>query len=264
MTASLVFIVAMMAAQEPGQDTHDGWKTKERRMLSEILQKPVYQRWKLRQEREEVTREDSYLGKMAREALNDIWEGIKDFFRWLRSLFKRTGLHFPNAPQGAGDLAEALRMAAWAAFFLLAALGGWQLYKLWMVGGGGKRLARVLSREKLREALDGADALALDWRGWMDVAGGLEAEGDFRAMYRALYLSLLSGLSEKGLIEYRKNRTNWVYVNGFKGPEEQRRSFGQLTGLFDQVWYGLKPPGEISLEDVKARAGALLKMEKAA
>jgi hypothetical protein len=252
------------AGDHVGQRRGAGWRTEERRLLKEILGRPVYQRWKLRREPEERPREKSYLGEMARAILDDMWRGIKDFFSWLRKLFDKSGVSAPDMPLAGGDLADILRKGAWAAFAALLALAGLYLYGLRGKAGGRIRMAAVLSRRKVREALDGADALAMDWRGWMDVADGMEEEGDFRAMYRAMYLSLLSGLHEKGRIDFRANRTNWAYVNGYKGSREERETFGELTGLFDQVWYGLKSPGLVSIGEVKARANRLLAPDKAA
>jgi Domain of unknown function (DUF4129) len=74
----------------------------------------------------------------------------------------------------------------------------------------------------------------------MQQVARLEDEKNFRAMYRALYLALLAGLHAAGKIDHHRNRTNWAYVQHFRGPGEERDLFGDLTGLFDRVWYGHK------------------------
>ena len=116
--------------------------------------------------------------------------------------------------------------------------------------------ARVLSRRQIRGAMEAGDALALDAAGWIDEANRLAAEKDFRAVYRALYLALLSGLDKAGKIEHDRNRTNWTYVRRYRGPAEEKQVFGELTNLFDRVWYGRKP-AEDDLDELRRKVEQL-------
>jgi len=257
----LLFTAAM--AQGAPQPQEEGESiTQQRKRLSEILERPVYQRWKLRQNPELEAERKSYLAHMARSILEDIWKGFVKFWKWIWRQVSKLNINLPNLPQGPEGISDYLRMGAWGAFAALLVVAGLYLYGLRKRLGKRILLAKVLSREKVRQALEGGEALAMDSGGWMEEAERMGAEGDFRAMYRAIYLGLLSGLHEKEIINYRKNRTNWTYVNHYKGAPEDRAEFGDLTGMFDQVWYGQKTVGGGSLEDVKARAGSLLSRGK--
>jgi hypothetical protein len=122
---------------------------------------------------------------------------------------------------------------------------GWMCWSLWRESRGGRpRAAAVVSRAAVRQALADGAALALDGGQWLEEADALARAGDFRLAWRALYLGLLSGLHGRGAIHYRRNRTNWTYVRDFRGGEGERASFRDLTGLFDEVWYGFKLPSD--------------------
>ena len=91
----------------------------------------------------------------------------------------------------------------------------------------------------------------------MGEADRLAAEQDFRAVYRALYLALLSGLHTAGKIEHSLTRTNWTYVQRYRGPGEERQTFGDLTALFDRVWYGRKPADGNDLPTIQQKVATL-------
>jgi Domain of unknown function (DUF4129) len=124
--------------------------------------------------------------------------------------------------------------------------------------------ARVLSQEQIREAMESGNALALDSSQWMEQARRLAGEQDFRAVYRALYLALLSGLHAAGKIEHNRNRTNWVYVAHYRGPAPERARFSELTELFDRVWYGRKTAQEDNLDQLRVDVAMLTRAEGAA
>jgi hypothetical protein len=137
------------------------------------------------------------------------------------------------------------------------------IYRLIQERRSGGHAGRVLSREQVREALESGEALALGTPQWMAEADRLAQQGDLRAVFRALYLALLSGLHTQGRIDFRRSRTNWTYVRRFRGVETDRRIFATLTSLFDRVWYGLKHPSGASFERVRGQVAALLSGEKA-
>lgn len=88
-------------------------------------------------------------------------------------------------------------------------------------------------------ALAEGDALAYDDKTWRREAERLLGKGEIRQAYRSLYLSLLSGLHGQGRIAFVRNRTNWHYVRQFRGESGEAAEFAAMTGLFDEVWYGL-------------------------
>ena len=90
---------------------------------------------------------------------------------------------------------------------------------------------------------------------------GSPPQYEFRAVYRALYLALLSGLHAANKIDFRKTRTNWTYVRGYRGPEPEKVTFTSLTALFDRVWYGEQPAAQSSIPEVRRRVAWLLAKE---
>ncbi|MCB9282586.1 MAG: DUF4129 domain-containing protein [Lewinellaceae bacterium] len=64
--------------------------------------------------------------------------------------------------------------------------------------------------------------------------------GDYRMAVRLHYLSLIQGLTRRGWIEWKREKTNGDYLREI----QERPVFGQfreLTGIFERVWYGDYP-----------------------
>ena len=226
--------------------------------LGEILSRPLYQRWKLRQERAQ-TRKDVGSVKSVQALLDRIDQWLTDFFDWLfrgrrRARFQPWNLQI-------GGFTGLLKLAGWIGLAALVGLLACLLYKVLLRGGARAPAAQILSREQVQAALADGEALAMDGPGWLAEADRLAGERDFRAVYRALYLALLSGLHTRGWIDFRKSRTNWTYVSRFRGPDGNRDTFSALTALFDEVWYGWKVAQQASLASLKAQVTSLLSAE---
>ena len=224
--------------------------------LDHILRRPLFQRWRLRQQRA-LTRRESDILEGLREMLEAAMKPIGDFLDWL---MRRVAAPGEGGPWGllGGGLATILKTLGWIAIAGLVVFFAVLFYKLLRSRSGPTHAARVLSRERIKEALDAGEALALDGAGWLREAERLAGEKNFRAMYRALYLSLLSGLHSAGKIDFRKNRTNWTYVERFRGEDKERDVFASLTDLFDRVWYGFLIPESTALADIKGQVVFLL------
>ena len=225
------------------------------RQLQQILARPLYQRWKLRQMRAQTTRRESTILASLRRAVESAAEWIGDVLSgWLR------GLTGPNLPLP-GDITNfltILKTAAWTVLGLIVAFVAVLLILALAGRGSAGSAARVLSREQVHQALERGEALAMDGSRWLEQAGRLADERDLRGVYRALYLGLLSGLHAGGKIDFRRHRTNWTYVSRFAGPSDERDVFTGLTHLFDDVWYGRKPPADLDIESVRRRVTQLL------
>lgn len=76
------------------------------------------------------------------------------------------------------------------------------------------------------------------WREAEDFA----RQGRFLEAVRSVYLAALAGLHQAGLIRYEPMRTNGEYARMLRAKgadaEELREPFRELTGLFEQKWYG--------------------------
>jgi hypothetical protein len=73
-------------------------------------------------------------------------------------------------------------------------------------------------------------------------ADELARQGEFLEAVRRLYLAVLALLHRSRLIRYEKTRTNGEYIRQVRraadAPEGVHAAFGNLTGMFDQKWYG--------------------------
>lgn len=226
-----------------------------REKLDEILARPLYQRWHLRQLRVEQKDKTVTLMDGIREEIDRL---RKQFFDWLEKLFKSImPKNAPNIPAASWidnlmSLAQTLKAVGYVVLAVaLLAIAFW-LYRAWRSMDHSPRGSNVLSREQVRIALDTGQALAMDSQQWLRQAEQLANESDLRAVYRAIYLALLSGLHAAGKIDFRQTRTNWTYVNHYRGPGEERETFSSLTRLFDQVWYGHRPAELVRLAEVRA------------
>ena len=220
--------------------------------LEGILDQPLFQRWKLRQQRAHGKARTSTLLQGTRELLGS---ALRSIGRFLGKLLG--GLRFPNFGS-AGGLVSSLKLILWCGiaatvlYFLLL------IYRLLSAKSGQPHGARVLTQEDVRTALESGDALALDGSQWLAEGQRLANAGEFRPVYRAMYLALLSGLHGAGKIEYRRQRTNWTYVARFRGSDSERSTFAELTSLFDDVWYGLKEAQHANLDMIGAKVSALV------
>ncbi len=183
------------------------------------------------------------------------WEYLRKFFAWL---FNWNAPRFRGPNLGGLDLPAILKAIAWfigtiALLFIFV-----MLIKTFGKLNRDGPLPNVLSREQIQRAMDSGDALALGTVQWMAEAQRLADEQNFRAVYRALYLALLSGLHLAGKIEHNRNRTNWTYVQHFRGPDQERSTFSELTELFDRVWYGRKAAESRNLDELRRTVAALV------
>jgi hypothetical protein len=61
--------------------------------------------------------------------------------------------------------------------------------------------------------------------------------GDYKTAIRIYYVSSLRELAEKGIIQWKKEKTNCDYVLEL-GAASQYKVFKDLTLLFERIWYG--------------------------
>jgi hypothetical protein len=220
--------------------------------LRQILSRPLYSRWRLRSD--PLAGPDEAESGRLRKLIDE----------WLDKLRGSLERHLPDAGLGPGAASGPSSLPGLLKVVGYGLVGGVLVFLAYLAGQmireyrGRGQPARVLSREQVREALAAGDALALAGPEWLEEAERLARAGDFRAVYRALYLALLAGLHARRRIDFRRNRTNWTYVRGFRGPADQRATFASLTDLFDRVWYGLEAAAGASLDAVKRQMAGLV------
>jgi hypothetical protein len=66
---------------------------------------------------------------------------------------------------------------------------------------------------------------------------------NFRMAVRLMYLQILKNLADKGTINWQINKTNLDYLHELKNTDYQP-GFTQLTGHFENNWYGNIPVAE--------------------
>jgi hypothetical protein len=222
--------------------------------LRSILERPLYQRWQLRQEAAAPT--SWGFAQALRERADRIMQWL--LAHGFRRQPSHTGSGFPGAPVLGMGLKTFFWVLAWLAIglFVLALIV--LIVRLVRSRDAAPKSDAVLSREQVAEALAGGDALALGGDQWMQEAGRLAGEKNFRAMYRALYLALLSGLHAQGKIDFNRHCTNWTYVRRYRGGSDERAVFSSLTELFDNVWYGLHAPGGADFGDLRRQVQSLI------
>lgn len=85
---------------------------------------------------------------------------------------------------------------------------------------------------------------------------------NYRLATRLYYLKTLKKLSDSGLINWQKNKTNFEYYYELKGTE-QRKQFLDLTRLFELVWYGHREITAADFEEnLKAFTGFLQNVKR--
>jgi|LakMenEpi03Aug12_release.lakeMendotaPanAssembly.Ray.scaffolds.fasta_scaffold448902_2 hypothetical protein len=85
---------------------------------------------------------------------------------------------------------------------------------------------------------------------WEQALQNALAAKDYRLATRILYLEVLQKLSERGIIQYSKNGTNWDYVSQLF-QTQYLQNFTQLTHYFDRVWYGYTTINEFQYKMVE-------------
>lgn len=232
----------------------------EKERLEEILSRPAYQRWR---------------GGRLRDDEAGIWSRMRDRIReWLSRRREREERKEEEVSPRRNRAREAsswgvpgvelVNAAAWALFLGGAGFLLYIFFRAWLDRTRPRKRAAG-PKVAVAEALASGDALAYDRDAWRGEAEKLERAGDFRHAFRALYLGLLSGLHECGLIAFSSSRTNWHYVRTFRGDSGGER-FAELTGVFDRVWYGREAPvdsgpdnaGRADLAQFRREADALL------
>lgn len=255
------------AAVESGPAESSQARAQARQQLQRIMNDPLFSRWRIRQQRSESQASEVWLDlspyrDMIRQWANELGDWIQEVIDWISG-------HTPRAPTvpargwGGLSLVGFLKILGWTALAVAGVVILWMIYGMtrqrWgaAVGAGGTRM-------QLNEALDRGEALAANSQQWMEHAGELAEEQDLRRAFRAMYLALLSGLHSEGKIQFRRQHTNWVYVGGYRGPDEERAVFRGLTARFDDVWYGLQQPEPGALTSLGAQVRQLLAGDPAA
>jgi hypothetical protein len=93
---------------------------------------------------------------------------------------------------------------------------------------------------------------------WERYAAQLVAAGRIREAIRAWYHAVLVTLYAAGTLRFRKGRTNWEYIAALSPELSWRSAFVQLTGRFEQEWYGRDESTIDALDECSGQARTIL------
>ena len=211
-------------------------KDEDKRKLSEILNRPEYQR------------------PAKPEAEKDGPNWLKSFLEWLESLFPK--LDPPEAAaEGATSFAGVLQ---WVLIIAVILVLGFVLYKLLPLFA--PRFRRVVREEREERVIlgerIGEDQSADDLFG---EAERLAREGDIRGAIRKGYVALLCELSDRKLIGLARHKTNRDYLRDVRSRREVYERMNGLTGKFERHWYGSQEAQPHDWEEFQETCGETLK-----
>ena len=140
---------------------------------------------------------------------------------------------------------EGLKVLQWVlpiALLLYAVLRmmGMEKAMLWVKGDKGNMRAFDLMSENIHE-IDFDTEIA-----------AAEVDGRYRDATRLHYLQSLRLLSTKGIIQWARNKTNIDYTRDMKGTP-MADGFGDVTRIFEYVWYGELPISAVEYRKVSER-----------
>ncbi len=135
------------------------------------------------------------------------------------------------------DSYEPVGEKKWFRFLLwFIIIGGFAVGLMWWLAGNNVGLFR---KKDLRA--DGNDAegmpediFAINYQREIDKAS---AEGNFRLAIRLMFLRLLKNLSDKNVIHYKQDRTNFDYLVQLR-PTDYYTPFFRLVRHYEYSWYG--------------------------
>jgi hypothetical protein len=208
-------------------------KNDDKAKLDEILNRPEFQK--------PAEREKSVLEK---------W--LETFEKWLQELFRRSEPNSANAPNtsGASSLGALLSYGVMVLAGAIIVIVVWR-FLLPLAGGNRRRKKRerreprIILGEQIAADASSDDLLA--------EAENLAHAGDVRAAIRKGYIALLCELSDRKILGLARHKTNRDYLRDVKKTPELHRPMRDLTGSFEEHWYGSKPADESDWSEFRGK-----------
>jgi hypothetical protein len=86
-----------------------------------------------------------------------------------------------------------------------------------------------------------SEASLVTERAALEHAEQFAAQQDFRAALRALYLSALLHMHERGFLSYDTSLTNREYLHELYAHPSLQTALRPIVHIFDDIWYGYRP-----------------------
>lgn len=209
-------------------------KDEDKRKLSEILNRPEYQR---------PVKEE------AADESNPIKDLLERLVRWLESLMPDIG-PISGGSQAVGAVGVILRFVIIGGLILLL---GFIIYKLAPLFAPvlrrrlekQKKEDRVIMGERIDDDISSADLFG--------DAERLAREGDLRGAIRKGYVALLCELSDRKLIGLARHKTNRDYLRDIRSRRDIFPQVNGLTGSFERHWYGTQEAAADDWEEFRNR-----------
>ncbi|MCA9801237.1 MAG: DUF4129 domain-containing protein [Cyanobacteria bacterium HKST-UBA02] len=174
------------------------------------------------------------------EFLVKLQEWITEVIRAILDFLKGLNIAIPRADTGAvGDIMQ-----------ILALLAGVLCLVLLIVLMFG-RLKHLKNQSEL--ARKGAITVEedLDSAGWRKQAGTWAASSRWREACRALYLSILHELDERGTIAFNHSRSNYEYWYALAANASVQKQFRRLADIVELVWFSNHQAGSEDYEQCR-------------
>ena len=212
-------------------------KDEDKRKLSEILNRPEFQR---------------PVKEPEENAEGASW--VKRFLEWLESFFPK----FSPTEGSSGGAAAFAGVLQWVLIVAVILVLGFVLYKLLPLFTPrlrgvvrDEREDRVILGEKIGENQSADDLFG--------EAERLARDGDIRGAIRKGYVALLCELSDRKLIGLARHKTNRDYLRDVRPRREVFEKMNGLTGTFERHWYGSEAARPDDWEEFRQNCGETLK-----
>jgi Domain of unknown function (DUF4129) len=178
-----------------------------------------------------------------------LWDGFRDWLeRWLRHLLEGARGSRPSfGLRGVVFLAVLLALA-----MLAAAVQAARRRQR-------RRRPAAVTMVPMTGPPQDDDPLSRASGQWESYARDLAGAGRFREAIRAWYHAVLVTLYQRGIVHYRKGRTNWEYLATIPPATSWRPALVEMTRHFEREWYGRDRSSPEALADSQALARRLLR-----
>lgn len=170
------------------------------------------------------------------------------FWKWLEDLFPKPSISPQTAPEF-DSLKLLIQVLIYAA--VIGAIG-FLIYRFWpqLAGRFGfktkeKKRGRVILGERIGEDESAEDLFS--------EAERLARDGLLRDAIRKGYIAVLCELSDRKIIGLARHKTNRDYLRDVRKRAGLFENMTDLTGTYEQNWYGLRPSKQDDWEDFRDR-----------
>jgi hypothetical protein len=154
--------------------------------------------------------------------------------RWLNDLFGTIHIKVP----GLADSSAASSVMQWLLYGAGIAGAVICLALLWA------RLSQLKKQSEGSRKHVSSITRVLDSSGWQKEAEQLATASKWREACRALYLSFLQLLHERGISEFVPTRTNYEYWHALAKHSSLQRRFRTLVNPVEAIWFGSQPASQ--------------------